>query len=136
MRQGPALPELVQSGWRLFLVGIENPTLVPGKIDLTSPQAKPANNRYPAGYHHAGMDEKTPVTAGDMAQRWLEIDAPAAPPLPAVLDALPIDYHLVALYARDDGRRHFRSILALALQTLAVGALLMCPSSSRQRRPW
>ncbi len=119
--QGEARPELVQSGWRLFLVRIDNPALVPGKIDVTSPQAQPLNNRYPAGHVHAGMEDKAPVTAGDMAQRWLDLDVPDAPPLPAALGTVPFDYHLVALYARDAGRRAATLSVSIGAGTADIG---------------
>jgi hypothetical protein len=122
VRQGAARAELIQSGWRLFLVRVDNAALVPGKIDVTSPQAEPVNNRYPAGHVHAGMEPKSPVTPGDQAQRWLDLDVPDAPPLPAALDAVPVDYHLVALYARDAGRRTATLSVSIGAGTVDIGA--------------
>lgn len=106
--QGNASPRLVQSGWRLFLVRIDNGAMVPGKLDVTSPQAKPANNRYPPGHHHAapeGEEDRSPVTPGDTNERWLDVIVHDEPPLAATLDPVPVEYRVIALYARDAGRR-------------------------------
>ena len=126
--QAHAQPELFQSGWRLFLVRLNNPTLVPGKLDLTSPQALPANNRYPAGHVHMahiaglGAPEGLPkVTQGDIAGRWVDLDIFDQPPLPAALAPLPISYHIIALYARDAGRRSARLALNIGPGTQDIG---------------
>jgi hypothetical protein len=106
--QGEASPRLVQSGWRIFLVRIENGAMVPGKFNLTSPQAKPANNRYPPGHHHAapeGEEDRSAVSAGDIAERWLDIIVHDEPPLTAALQPVPVEHRVFALYARDAGRR-------------------------------
>ena len=108
---GAARPDLVQAGWRVFLVRVDNPALVPGRLDATSPEAKPVNNRYPVGHRHAdaeGREDRHPVAAGDIAQRWLDIDVFDAAPLPATLDAVPVEYRVLAVYARDAGRRAAR----------------------------
>lgn len=126
--QAGAPPELIQTGWRLFLVRVANPTLVPGKLDLTSPQALPANNRYPAGHVHMpqatglGAPEGIPqVTAGDIAGRWLDLDIFDQPPLPAVLAPLPVSYHVIALYARDAGRRSAKLAVNIGPGTQDIG---------------
>jgi hypothetical protein len=106
--QGGASPRLVQSGWRIFLVQIENGAMVPGRLNLTSPQAKPVNSRYPAGHQHADPNDVLDATAvppGVMAERWLDITVHDEPPLPAALQPVPIEYRVIALYARDAGRR-------------------------------
>ena len=124
VRQGLAPPQLVQSGWRAFLVRIDNPSLVPGRIDVTSPQAKPINNRYPTGHRHAapeGEEDRTPVTAGDMAERWLDIDVHDDPPLAATLDPVPVDFRAIALYARDAGRRSARLSVDIGPGTGDIG---------------
>lgn len=121
--RGAAPPELAQSGWRLFLVRIDNPSLVPGRVDVTSPQAIPGNNRYPEGHHHSGGETGlgTTITPGDMAQRWLDIDVNDAAPLPATLDPVPVDYRWFALYSRDAGRRSARLFVDIGPGTGDIG---------------
>jgi len=108
VKQAAAPPRLVEAGWRVFLVRLDNPSLVPGRLGVTSPQAKPRNNRYPPGHHHAapeGEEDRSAITPGDMAQRWLDIDVRDEAPLPAALDAVPVDYRVIALYSGEAGRR-------------------------------
>ena len=124
VRQGAAQPLLVQSGWRVFLVRIDNPAMVPGTLGMNSPQAKPLNNRYPVGHAHSAhlpVAESAPVTPGDMAQRWLEIAVQDAAPLFAALDPVPIDYRIISLYARDAGRRAAQLHLDIGPMTGDIG---------------
>lgn len=124
VRQGKAPPQLVQAGWRLFLVRIDNPAMVPGRLDVTSPQGKPLNNRYPVGHHHAapeGQEDRSAITPGDMAQRWLDIDVNDAPPLGAALDPVPVDYRVIALYSRDAGRLSARLFVDIGAGTGDIG---------------
>lgn len=107
VKQGKAPPQLVQSGWRSFLVRVDNPSMVPGTLTISSPQALPLNNLYPAGHNHGAHtapNSAAPVSAGDATQRWLDLEVFDAAPLPATLDPLPVNYRLVSLYARDAGR--------------------------------
>jgi hypothetical protein len=72
--QGAAPPLLTQNGWRLFLVRINNGAMVPGRLEIASPEAPPINSSYPPGHHHAapeGEEDRTSITAGAMAQRTL-----------------------------------------------------------------
>ncbi len=124
VKQGAAAPQLAQSGWRAFLVRVDNPSLVPGKVDVTSPQGIPANNRYPEGHNHSGTDggqSRTPVTMGDMVERWLDIDVNDDAPLTATLDPVPVDYRFFALYARDAGRRSARLFANIGPGTGDIG---------------
>jgi len=124
VKQGAAPPRLVEAGWRLFLVRIDNPTLVPGRLGVTSPQAKPRNNRYPPGHHHAapeGEEDGSAITPGDMGQRWLDIDVRDEPPLPATLDPVPVDYRVIALYSGDAGRRSAQLFVDIGAGTGDIG---------------
>lgn len=122
--QGDAPVELTQHGWRLFLVRIDNPAMVPGRLDVTSPEALPLNNRYPTGHHHAapeGEEDRSPISAGAMAQRWLDIAVHDEAPLPARLDPLPVDWRVIALLSRDAGRRSARLFVDIGAGTGDLG---------------
>lgn len=99
---------LVQGGWRVFLARIDNPQLVPGRLDVDSPSALPVNGVYPPGtpqYGPMGPTVLVDTTPGDLAARWLGLEMDEAAPLSAELEAVPFDYKIVSLYARDAGRR-------------------------------
>ena len=101
---------LVQGGWRLFLVRINNPAMVPGKLHVASPNALPVNGVYPPGHPQASAmgGGGLPTTRGDILQRWMELDVHDAPTLEATLEALPIDFKVVGIYSRVAGRRAAR----------------------------
>lgn len=106
---------LIQGGWRLFLVKIENPAIVPGRFNLTSPNALPVNGVFPPGHPAAQAlgGGGAPTTRGDIAQRWLELDVYDEAPLDANLERLPLDYKILRLYARDAGIRSARLLVDL-----------------------
>lgn len=117
----PAVPEvaeadaqpllaLAQGGRRVFLVRIDNPAGLPGRLAARSPQALPTH-----GLTLAGIDPiRLPTTRGGIAQRWL-LAVHNEAPLPAALEPLPLDYKLLLLYARDAGQAQPR-IDALMLE--------------------
>jgi hypothetical protein len=98
---------LVQGGWRLFLVRVDNPAAVPGRLGVSSPNAVAVHGIAPpqpvAGGSMGNPAQAT--TRGDMALRWLDLDVHDAAPLPAALEPVRADFKLLALYARDAGRR-------------------------------
>ena len=98
--------------------------MVPGRIDVTSPQARPVNNRSPAGHHDADpqdIGDTRPVTPGDTAQRWLDIDVYDAPPLPAALEPVPMEWRVITLYARDAGRLSAQLFVDIGPMTGDIG---------------
>lgn len=108
---------LVQGGWRLFLVRIDNPARVPGKLAAHSPQAVPVYGVYapdaPGALALGAVGRST--TRGDIAQRWMDLDVYDEAPLEARLEDTPYDFKVVRVYARDAGRRS-------ALMQLDIGA--------------
>jgi hypothetical protein len=98
---------LVQGGWRLYLVRIDNPAAVPGRLSVTSPHAIAVHGVAPpkpavgGSMGHVGQT----TTRGEMTERWLDLDLHDAAPLDAALEPLRADYKVLALYARDPGRR-------------------------------
>lgn len=104
--RGPATPELVQGGWRLFLIRIDNPARVPGRVGVSSPEARPDYALSQDSDHV--WDQRPPppehMHHGDIEMRWLAVEAYDGPLLPLALDDLEREYRIVQLYARDAGR--------------------------------
>ena len=93
---------LVQGGWRVYLVRVDNPAAVPGRLGVRSPQAVPVHGVVAGG----GMGANSvPTTRGDMVQRWLDVNVFDEAPLDALLEPVLVDFKLLRLYARDAGRR-------------------------------
>jgi hypothetical protein len=86
---GPAKPELVEGGWRTFLVKVLNQSGTTAKLKVSSPNAQRLFNS----------------PAGDVANRWLDAEMFDHAPLKETLSGLPLEYRLIQLYSRDAGQR-------------------------------
>ncbi|MPZ20500.1 MAG: hypothetical protein GEV06_21690 [Luteitalea sp.] len=102
--QGPARPELMQNGWRTFLVKVRNEAGVTAPLGADSPQAKPVFSRGPDG---SSMNPRPPQTIArrDVADRWLDLSMFDKPPLAPTLSGLELEYRIIQLYSRDAGKR-------------------------------
>jgi len=87
--QGPARPELVEQGWRVFLVKVRNESGTTAKLEADSPNAK--------RLHGSPEDE--------VANRWLEREMYDKQPLRETLSGLALEYRILSLYSRDAGKR-------------------------------
>jgi hypothetical protein len=109
--RGAARAQLVEQGWRVFLVKVRNDAGVTAQLRATSPNALPVYARgisdIPGGF---SLDPrpKQKITPGDIADRWLELSMFDKPPLEAKLSGLSLEYRVVQLYSRDRGRREAR----------------------------
>lgn len=86
---GVARPDLVEGGWRTFLVKVNNEAGTTAKLEISSPNARTAFNS----------------PAADVAQRWLDAALADRPPMPPKLTGLPLEYRILQLYSRDAGQR-------------------------------
>ncbi len=87
--RGPATPELVQLGWRQFLVKVHNGARVTGGLRGASDQARPLAGASPE----------------EVAPRWLDLMMFDRQPLTETLSGLTLEYRIIQLYSRDAGRR-------------------------------
>jgi hypothetical protein len=102
---GAAPAELVEQGWRVFLVKVHNEAGVTSELRVSSPQAALPYVR------STNAAEPAPGPgAAEVRERWLELDARPRRPLQERLSGLALEYRLVALYARDRGRREARLV--------------------------
>jgi hypothetical protein len=89
VQRGAAPPELVEQGWRSFLVKVIN------EAGVTAPlKAESANARPLAG---------SPAT--EVADRWLDLHVFAQQPLEPTLSGLKVEYRILEFYSRDVGKR-------------------------------
>ena len=101
---GPARAELVERGWRTFLVKVRNEAGVTAALRVSSPQAQRVFSRGPRG---SSMDPRPAqtISAADVADRWLDLETFDKPPMTPRLSGLPVEYRIVQLYSRDAGQR-------------------------------
>jgi hypothetical protein len=101
---GAAKPELVQHGWRTFLVKVRNEAGVTAPLKVESPQGQRVWSRGPTGFSMSPRPQQS-VTARDVADRWLDLSLFDKPPLTPTLSGLEVEYRIIQLYSRDTGKR-------------------------------
>jgi hypothetical protein len=87
--RGPAAAELVEQGWRQFLVKVENEAGVTAALRAQSPNAQQLHGS----------------PAPDVPNRWLDLAQFEAQPLQPSLSGLKLEYRIVQLYSREPGKR-------------------------------
>lgn len=99
---GPARTELIQNGWRSFLVKVHNEAALRSALAVTSPNAEPVL------HHSSGRPEPLEanlITQGQLADRFLELKMYTRPPLSPTLSGLALEYVVVQMYTKETGRR-------------------------------
>ncbi len=89
MARGQAKPELVEQGWRVFLVKVANEAGSTKELRASSPNAQ----------RLAGSPQE------DVANRWLDLMMFNSQPLQTNLSGLKLEYRIIQLYSRDAGAR-------------------------------
>lgn len=86
---GEAKPVLVEAGWSVFLIKVINEAGVTAPLRVTSEQAIPL-----AGSPKTKLED-----------RWLDLAIFRGRPLSPTLTGASVDYRIIQLYSRDNGRR-------------------------------
>jgi hypothetical protein len=86
---GPATPELVEGGWRLFLVKVYNLQGSTGELRAVSASSRSLFNS----------------PAADLEKRWLDMEMFIQPPLVRPLSGLALEYRVLQIYSRFAGER-------------------------------
>jgi hypothetical protein len=97
---GAAPKELVEQGWRVFLVKVHNRAGVTAPLQCSSPHAAPMQDTW---VNEA--EPKQTITPADAVQRWLDVGMFNKPPLNERLSGLALEYCIVELFSRDRGKR-------------------------------
>lgn len=103
--RGPAAADLVEAGWRTFLVKVMNEAGVTAPLNVRSPQAVPLPNS----------------KAEQVRDRWLDISLMVGQPMAARLSGLGVEYRVVSLYSRDAGRREAKLTFDVGQGTQDLG---------------
>jgi len=100
VQPGPAKPELVEGGTRLFLVKVINRANVTAPLRVASPNSGPVYIQ-----SNGSPEPKLELTAQNSADRWAEISIYDQPPMDRRLSGLALDYRVLQIYSRDRGQR-------------------------------
>jgi hypothetical protein len=97
---GPAKPELLEGGTRLFLVKVINHANVTAPLRVASPNT---GNVYIQS--NGSPEPKLALTPQDAAGRWADISIYDKPPATRRLSGLALEYCILEIYSRDRGQR-------------------------------
>ena len=100
--RGPAKAKLVQGGWVSYLVKVNNEAGITAQLNVESPNA--ATPLYAPSHDHS-VDEKKMLTAGQVADRFLEIELYHNRPMLPNLSGLKLEYAILQIYSKDAGQR-------------------------------
>ena len=113
---GAASKELVEQGWRIFLIKVHNEAGVTAPLRCTSPNAEKL--------HDARSSKKEPpitITTSDVRNRFLDIDLYDKQPLNERLSGLGLEYRVIELFSRDRGKREAKLLFDVGQGTQELG---------------
>ncbi|HZT33905.1 MAG TPA: CehA/McbA family metallohydrolase [Bryobacteraceae bacterium] len=105
VQEGPARPELVEQGWRSFLVKVQNQAGITPVLAVESPNAG----------RLAGSSE------GLVPRRFLDVQMYDKQPLRPRLSGLEVEYRILQLFSRDAGKREAKLIFNIGQGTQDLG---------------
>jgi hypothetical protein len=97
---GPARPELVESGTRLFLVKVFNQANVTAPLRVESPNT---GNVYIRS--DSSPEPKAALTVRDVRERWADISIYDKRPMSRRLSGLTVEYVILEIFSRESGQR-------------------------------
>ena len=106
-RPGEAARELVEQGWRSFLIRVENPgglTLPLTSISDAATDEGGLNQQYTFS-REPSLSLGNFGGPADYAHRWMGFKFFAGPPSMGQLAGIPLEYRIVEIFSRDRGRK-------------------------------
>ncbi len=133
--RGAAKPQLIEHGWRTFLIRVNNQAKDTSILQIRSPQGGPMGR--PSGNETDSVHDFTigAVDVVEAQRRWLAIGSWDKPPLQPALSGLAIEYRILQLYSRDHGLREasLEAVTGAGVQDLGyrstVAILFQCSRS-------
>jgi len=118
--EGPVKKELMQQGWRTFLVKVHNKAGINPRLLAESPNAAPLYMRG-KGTRQRPQTRQKLVPAGEIGNRFLSIEMFEKQPLKKTLSGLELEYRIIQLYSRDVGRREAKLAFNVGQGTQDIG---------------
>ncbi|WP_263416411.1 CehA/McbA family metallohydrolase [Terriglobus albidus] len=103
--RGNALAELVQGGWRTFLVKVFNNAATTATLKIKSPQGAPVGRHSSLAIEGVHDFTNGAVDEVEARARWIAVDTFDSPPMTPALSGLSLEYRILQLYSRDAGDR-------------------------------
>jgi hypothetical protein len=104
VQAGPAAPNLVEQGWRTFLVKVHNEAGITPVLQASSPQAGNVYNR-----------------SVNVSRTWTDLSFFNKQPMRAFLSGLEVEYRVLQIYARESGKREAKLVFDAGQGTQDLG---------------
>ncbi len=115
-KPGPASPKLIQQGWRVFLVKVNNEAGVTAALKVDSPNAAPIYKR-----STSSPKPEPAIPLSEIPQRWTDVRMYDDRPMNKTLSGLPLEYRLIQIFSRDAGRREAKLTFDVGQGTQDLG---------------
>ena len=116
---GPARPELVEGGTRLFLVKVVNEAGVTAPLTVQSPNSGPTSTS--SWSSELSPEPPVTVTTEDVRERWADIALYQKPPMREKLTGLGLEYQILQVASRDRGKRSAKIGFSVGQGTQDIG---------------
>ena len=134
--RGKAEAQLIEQGWRSFLIKVTNQAADTSVFKIQCPQARPMGRRSDEAITGVHDFTNGAVDAVEARDRWIAINSWDNPPLAPTLSGLEIEYRILQIYSRDSGQREasFEAIAGIGEQDLGfrstISILFNCRPTS------
>lgn len=118
--EGPVKKELVEQGWRTFLVKVHNEEGINPQLRVNSPSAGPVYQRGKGARQRPNAEGQL-VTEAQVKQRFLDMQLLSGQPLKPNLSGLKLEYRVLQLYSRDAGKREAQIAFDIGQGTQDLG---------------
>jgi hypothetical protein len=118
--EGPVKKELMQQGWRAFLVKVHNEAGINPVLLAESPNALPVYEKGKGAREEPRKDQKL-VNPEDVPDRFLDLNMLQREPLKDKLSGLLVEYRVLLLYSRDAGQREASLSFHIGAGTQDIG---------------
>jgi hypothetical protein len=116
--RGPATAELVQNGWKTFLVKVHNEAAVNAALEAESPNAGPL---FHGSTGAPRRKDENVIAPGEVANRFLELSMYRQRPMNKQLSGLKLEYAILQIYSRTSGQREAKIGFHIGQGTQDIG---------------
>jgi hypothetical protein len=116
LARGPAAPNLIEQGWRAFLVKVDNQAGVTAEPKAESPHAEPVYKR-----SSSQAEPQVEISAADVRDRWMNLEMHNARPMTQSLSGLGLEYRIIQIFSRDVGQREATISMNVGQGTQDIG---------------
>ncbi|MEO5997724.1 MAG: CehA/McbA family metallohydrolase [Chitinophagaceae bacterium] len=118
VERGPAKAKLVQGGWTTYLVKVNNEAGATAQLEVASPNT--ATPLYAPSYDPK-VSENKKLSAGQVANRFLEMQLYRNRPMLTHLSGLKLEYAVLQIYSKDAGEREVELSFNVGQGTQDIG---------------